>query len=91
MGVANYARPFDGGAGEVVGTSLIRFEVATDKLDSQYFVASLGLSAVLRGSRQKTLDGPAAGGIQAYITYRTVQGLRYCTHDVLAAGLLYEF
>ncbi|MEP4486013.1 MAG: autotransporter outer membrane beta-barrel domain-containing protein [Halioglobus sp.] len=68
----------------------IGFRVATDELDSQYYSASLGVSAVVRGARQ-TSDGPAAGGIQAYIAYRTVMGLRDYTHDVVTGGLRYEF
>ena len=79
------------GAAQTSATELIRFEVATDKLDSQYYVVSLGVSAVLRGARQSTADGPATGGIQAFIAYRTVQGLKHYTNDVVAAGLRYEF
>ncbi|WP_187275696.1 autotransporter outer membrane beta-barrel domain-containing protein [Parahaliea aestuarii] len=68
-----------------------RFRVATDPLDQNYAVFSAGLSAVLRGGRQRSLDGEIHGGLQGFISYRSIQGLQYYSHDIISAGLRYEF
>ncbi|WP_157976760.1 autotransporter outer membrane beta-barrel domain-containing protein [Parahaliea mediterranea] len=68
-----------------------RFRVATDPLDEGYAVLSVGLSAVLRGGRQRTVDGEIHGGLQGFVSYRSIQGLEDYSHNVFSAGLRYEF
>lgn len=67
------------------------FSVTTDALDEQYLVLSVGVSAVLRGGRQRVADGDIHGGLQGFISYRTIEGLQYYSHDIISAGLRYEF
>lgn len=67
------------------------FSLPTDKPDSNYLVYTLGVSAVLRVARQTTLDGPASGGLQAFVQYRSYQALEHYTQSQIAAGLRYEF
>lgn len=78
-------------AGELADPTSARFSVTTDALDEQYFVLSAGVTTVLRGGRQRTAGGAIYGGLQAFVAYRTVQGMDFYTHDVLSAGLRYEF
>lgn len=67
------------------------FSLPGDKPDSNYWVYTLGVSAVLRGASQSTADAPASGGIQAFIHYRGYQALEYYTQGQIAAGVRYEF
>ncbi len=78
-------------ARDQLDTREARFRVATDAQDSQYLVFSAGVSTVLRGGQQRADNGEISGGIQAFIAYRSVQGLRYYSHDLISAGLRYEF
>lgn len=70
---------------------LAAFTVPTDEPDDAYAVTTLGLSMVLRGGRQRQLDGPIAGGLSAFLHLRRVSGLRYYEDTVAAGGFRYEF
>lgn len=78
-------------AGDLPDAAGARFRVTTDALDEQYLVLSAGITTVLRGGRQRGADGAVYGGLQAFVAYRTVQGLDFYSHDILSAGLRYEF
>lgn len=67
------------------------FAVATDAPDESYSAASLGFSVVLRGGRQRELDGPIAGGLSGFVQLRAVQGLLHYSDSVLTGGFRYEF
>lgn len=67
------------------------FGVPVDAIDSNYQVFTLGLSAVLMGAQQAALDGAAAGGLQGFVQYKSLQGLKNYSIDVLELGLRYEF
>lgn len=68
-----------------------QFLVPTDAQDQQYYVLSAGLSAVLRGGRQRGPGDLIAGGLQGYISWRSVRALEYYSHEVFSVGLRYEF
>jgi len=70
---------------------LAAFAVPTDAPDEAYTVASLGTSMVLRGGRQRQLDGPIAGGLSAFVQFKRISGLRYYDDTVAAGGFRYEF
>lgn len=50
------------------------FGLDTEQLDSSYLTYTLGLSSVIRGSRQKTDGGAFSGQIQGYAEIKTVSG-----------------
>ncbi len=68
-----------------------QFSLPKDTPDSSYQVITFGVSSVLRGSRELTVDGPAVGGVQGFLHYRLVQGLRDYQLSTIEAGLRYEF
>lgn len=68
-----------------------RFSIATDPRDKGYTVWSVGLSAVLRGGRQRVADGEIYGGLQGFVVYRTISGLQHYSQEAVSAGLRYEF
>ncbi len=67
------------------------FALPTDKVDDQYFTIAVGFSAVLRGGRPVSQGGVSSGGINIYCKYKTVQGLKDYSQNVLDFGLRYEF
>ena len=67
------------------------FDLPTDNIDADYEVWAIGVNAVLRGSRQTTADGPASGGVQGFINYRTYNRIKNYSQDMIAFGLRYEF
>jgi len=67
------------------------FAMSTDKSDENYTVASLGVSSVIRGSRQTTADSAASGGVQVFVSYRTLRNLDNYDFDSYALGVRYEF
>jgi uncharacterized protein YhjY with autotransporter beta-barrel domain len=82
--VAGYAAIQD-----IVGVS--SFAVPTDVPARDYAIASLGLSAVLRGGRQRELGGPIAGGLSAFVQLKSVRGRAYYDDRVVTGGFRYEF
>src|SRR5690606_32501595 len=50
---------------DVLGTSV--FALPTDPPDESYLSLSAGLSAVLRGGRQRQVGGPITGGLMAFV------------------------
>jgi len=67
------------------------FSVVSDAPDNDYYTASAGISAVLRGSSRILAGGAAAGGLQGYIQYTKVFGLDNYDDQVVTGGIRYEF
>lgn len=74
---------------DVLGSTT--FKLPTDAADRSYFTASAGVSAVLRGGRQREAGGPIAGGLSGFFQYETVQNRENYDDSVLTAGFRYEF
>ena len=66
------------------------FKVPTDDSDPDYFTASVGLSAIVRGGRPDD-EGVIHGGIQVFVEYRTILGLEDISNHVFSGGARYEF
>jgi hypothetical protein len=71
---------------DVVGPALL-----SDKPDDGYATVSLGFSAVIRGSSRVNANGRGAGGLQGYLQFTTVEGLRNYNSKLITGGLRYEF
>ena len=67
------------------------FTLATDPPDSSYLTASAGFSMIIRGGRQRQIDGPIAGGLTAFLQIATIENRRYYEDRVVTGGLRYEF
>ncbi len=74
---------------DILGTTT--FKLPTDAADRSYFTAAVGVSAVLRGGRQREAGGPIAGGLSGFFQYETVQQRQNYSDNVLTAGFRYEF
>jgi len=74
---------------DILGSS--SFAVPTDVPDDSYNVASVGVSLVLRGGRQRTIDGPITGGLSAFFQLKKVSNLLYYDDAVMTGGFRYEF
>jgi uncharacterized protein with beta-barrel porin domain len=72
-------------------TDAAKFSLPTDGQDGDYKIWTLGMSSVIRGASQKTLDGPASGGIQLYVNYREIEDIGNYNQKIIAGGLRYEF
>lgn len=72
--------------GNVVGPAL-----QSDKPDDAYATFTLGFSAVIRGSSRVNAAGRGAGGLQGYLQFTTVEGLRNYNSKLITGGLRYEF
>jgi hypothetical protein len=70
----------------VVGPAL-----QSDKPDDGYVTASIGLTAVIRGSSRVSASGRGAGGLQGYLQFTSVEGLRNYDSKLVTGGLRYEF
>lgn len=82
---------YEEAASTLAGNSGTFFRLPTDPLDENYEVYAIGLSAVVRGARQREAGGPATGGIQTYINYRIVNNLEYYEQSTISLGLRMEF
>lgn len=88
----NDAREIDARYRNGISTnSATQFSVLTDELDDQYYVIAVGASAVVRAGRQTEAGGPIVGGVQAFITYQTVEDLDFYSLQSITAGVCYEF
>ncbi len=67
------------------------FNVPTEALDSTYMMVTLGMSSVIRGGRQTKAGGSIGGDIQAFVNYRSLQGLEGYTGNFYSLGLRYTF
>lgn len=67
------------------------FLMSKDKNDENYGVFNIGVSSVVRGSRQTEADSAASGGIQVFASYKKIVGLENYDFDSIAAGIRYEF
>lgn len=67
------------------------FVLPTNNVDAYYNVYGLGVSAVLRGAQQSGSGDAASGGIQMYLSYREVIGIRNYRQKSFSYGLRYEF
>jgi outer membrane lipase/esterase len=67
------------------------FQVPTDARDDSYTTFSAGFSMVLRGGRQRELDGPIAGGLMGFLQYQSVENLQYFDDRTITGGFRYEF
>jgi uncharacterized protein YhjY with autotransporter beta-barrel domain len=74
---------------DVLGTNT--FIMPTDAPDESFMVASAGFSMVLRGGRQRQIDGPIAGGLMGFLQVSSVQNRRYIDDQVITGGFRYEF
>ena len=77
--------------GAASSVSQFVFEVPTDPLDESYFVWTVGLSAVIRGGRQRSGSGPITGGLMGFIQYRSIENLDNYEDEVITGGIRYEF
>ncbi|BFM12187.1 hypothetical protein R50072_23400 [Simiduia litorea] len=82
---ASYAEIKDFISGEAL------FSLPTNRPDSDYKVYEFGVAAVLRGASQSTLNGPAAGGIQAFLSYRELADMGIYSQKSISGGVRYEF
>jgi hypothetical protein len=85
----NFASLPDDVAGSIrdlVGPALV-----SDKPDDAYLTWSLGFSMVIRGSSDVDASGRGSGGLQGYLQYTTVEGLRNYSSKLITGGLRYEF
>ncbi|GGY76687.1 hypothetical protein GCM10011613_21480 [Cellvibrio zantedeschiae] len=67
------------------------FAVPTDVIDDAYNINTFGVSAVLVGGHQKTVDGVVAGGVQGFVQYKQIKNLDNYKVDIIELGLRYEF
>ncbi len=67
------------------------FGVPTDLVDEEYTINTFGISAVLLGAHQTTVDGVLAGGLQAFLQYKELQDLENYKIDMIELGIRYEF
>lgn len=74
---------------DILGSS--SFAVPTDVPDDAYSVASIGVSLILRGGRQREAGGPITGGLSAFFQLKKVANLRYYDDAVMTGGFRYEF
>lgn len=74
---------------DVLGTNT--FALPTDAPDDSYYTASAGFSMVLRGGRQRQVDGPIAGGLSGFLQYATIENRDHYEDQVITAGFRYEF
>jgi hypothetical protein len=51
----------------------------------------VGFSAVIRGGRQRQLNGPVTGGLMGYVQYESIEDLENYEQQVISAGIRYEF
>lgn len=71
-------------------TDAAQFSLETNGTESSYNIYAVGLSAVVRGTTYRTGNG-AAGGIQVYFSYRSIQNIQDYTQHIIAGGARYEF
>jgi hypothetical protein len=69
--------------------SLFQFE--SSPVEKEYQTYTIGASFILRGAQQKTLDGPATGGLQGFISASIVDNIDFYEQNTVAGGLRYEF
>lgn len=67
------------------------FQLKTNDAEEDYMLYTVGLTAVLRGSRQVSADGAASGGLQAFTSASAIKGIANYEQYILTAGLRYEF
>ena len=92
-----YMRHLIGGA--VVGITLLLGGCAQDNKatgttgepDDAYTTFSAGFSMVLRGGRQREIDGPIAGGLMGFLQFKSIENLQYFDDRVITGGFRYEF
>ena len=75
---------------DLANAQRLDFNVPTEDVDPDYFTASVGLSAIVRGGRPDE-NGVIYGGIQVFVEYRTLIGLEDFSNHVFSGGLRYEF
>jgi uncharacterized protein YhjY with autotransporter beta-barrel domain len=73
------------------GEGLLTFAVPTDQIDTSYYKWTVGFSAVIRGGRQRQLNGPVTGGLMGYVQYESIEDLENYEQQVISAGIRYEF
>jgi uncharacterized protein YhjY with autotransporter beta-barrel domain len=95
--LSNDSRLIFAGYGALEGTNfepgegLLTFAVPTDSIDTSYYKWTVGFSAVIRGGRQRQLDGPITGGLMGYVQYESIEDLENYEQQVISAGIRYEF
>lgn len=71
-------------------TDAAQFALETNGTELSYNIYAVGLSAVVRGTTYTTGKG-AAGGIQVYFSYRSIENIQDYTQHIIAGGARYEF
>lgn len=71
--------------------SSAHFSLSTEPFNPNYYTATAGISAVLRGSQRISADGAAHGGVQGFIEYSQAFKLTNYSSHVISGGLRYEF
>ncbi len=67
------------------------FNIEINPPEDTYTIYSAGLSSVLMGSKQSSIDGASTGGIQAFLSYSIVKGIAFYSQQMITAGARYEF
>jgi hypothetical protein len=86
LNFANLPDDVAGSIRDLIGPALV-----SDKPDDAYLTYSLGFSMVIRGSTDVNAAGRGSGGLQGYLQYTTVEGLRNYRSKLITGGLRYEF
>ncbi|MEM7763392.1 MAG: autotransporter outer membrane beta-barrel domain-containing protein [Pseudomonadota bacterium] len=73
------------------GNEAFAFAVQTDPFDSDYFTWAVGVSAVVRGARERRYGGSAGRGISVFTQFEAVERLDFYSEQIISAGLRYEF
>ncbi len=73
------------------GSTDTTFVLSKDKNDENYGVFNIGVSSVIRGSRQTEADGVSSGGIQVFLSYKAIKNLENYDFNSYALGIRYEF
>lgn len=85
----NFANLTDDLAADI--TAVVGPALQSDKPDDSYVTASAGFSMVIRGSSRVSASGRGAGGLQGYLQFTAVEGLRNYDSKLITGGLRYEF
>jgi len=67
------------------------FELNINPADERYSIYTFGLSSVLMGSKQNSIEGGSTGGIQAFFSYSVIKGIAFYSQEIVTLGARYEF
>lgn len=67
------------------------FDIRINPPEDTYTIYTTGISSVLLGSKQSSIDGVSTGGIQAFFSYSIVKGIAFYNQQMVTLGARYEF